>query len=104
MNELQRRNVMTIAALKKSQKNANVVFRPNKAGKLYFSCGTIERGAISQSVAEAIHRSNLDPEDKQYQALDGSKFQFAEVSTDNGETWVPCIYSAPQLQDAVAQL
>lgn len=80
MADIISRNQMSAANLKATQ-GANLDFVENpKTGKLFFSCGSVV-GYISPKVAEAAANGSLTVDQMQY----------AECSTDNGSTWVPCL-------------
>lgn len=74
------KNRMSAAALKQ-QENAKIDFIKNDhTGKTFFVCGS-KKGYISPAVYEAYQKRTLELEDMQY----------AECSTDNGQTFVPCL-------------
>lgn len=78
-NKLISRNEMSAKQLVIS-KNATIDHRVNpNTGKDFFTCGDIT-GYISPNALKALNEGQ-----------DIDAFRYAEVSKDNGQTWIPCL-------------
>lgn len=78
-NKLISRNEMSAKQLVISQ-NATIDHRVNPhTGRAFFTCGDIT-GYISPNALKALNEGQ-----------DIDAFRYAEVSKDNGQTWVPCL-------------
>lgn len=78
-NKLISRNPMSAKQLVIS-KNSTIDQRVNpKTGKAFFTCGDIT-GYISQPALQALNEGK-----------DIDDFKYAEISNDDGLTWVPCL-------------
>lgn len=54
---------------------------PQRGGELFFTCGSYQAGYISPAVKQKFAEGTLTIAD----------MQFAECSTDDGTTWIPCL-------------
>lgn len=80
-SELLTRNSKSAEALI-AKEEADLDFYISKStGKLYFACGSIDRGYCSPAVTELYNSGELE-------SL--SQLKYAETSKD-GQTWVPCL-------------
>lgn len=80
MNEIISRNEMSAKALTQVEGAALNFIENPKTGKIFFACGN-KQGYISPKVLDKHSSGNLSIDDMKY----------AECSTDNGTTWVPCL-------------
>ena len=78
-NSLISRNAKTAKQLVISENSTIDLKRNPQTGKVFFTCGSIT-GYASPKAVQAMHEGK-----------DISEFKFAEVSRDNGSTWVPCL-------------
>lgn len=80
-SELLTRNSKSAEALVQSQQADLEFFISKSTGKLYFACGSIDRGYCSPAVEELYNSGELE-------SL--NQLKYAETSKD-GQTWVPCL-------------
>lgn len=78
-NSLISRNAKTAKQLVISENSTIDLKRNPNTGKVFFTCGSIT-GYASPKAVQAMQEGK-----------DISEFKFAEVSKDNGATWVPCL-------------
>lgn len=84
MNELITRNNMSVKELVIKENALIDLFENPKTGKVFFTCGSIRSGYLSPKVREQLE-NGVPFEELMEDA------QYAEVSNDNGETFVPTI-------------
>ena len=86
MNELITRNNMSVTELVIKENALIDLFENPKTGKVFFTCGSIRSGYLSPKVREQLENgASLE------EVLEHA--QYAEVSNDNGQTFVPTIMS-----------
>lgn len=78
-NQLISRNSKSASQLVIENNSIIDLKRNPQTGKVFFTCGSIT-GYASPKAVQAMQEGK-----------DISEFKFAEVSKDNGTTWVPCL-------------